>query len=115
MSDKENVIEFGDFLKVDLRVAQIKEIEEIEGADKLYKLSLDVGELGERTICAGIKPYYSKGELQDKKIIIVSNLDPRKLRGVESQGMLLAAGSAEKDRCVLLTLDKDIENGIRIS
>ena len=111
----EGVIEFGDFAKIDLRVAQIKQVEEIEGADKLYKLSLDVGELGERTICAGIKPYYSIDELNGLKIIIVANLAPRKLRGIESQGMLLAAGSAEKYKCVLLTIEKDIESGTKIS
>jgi len=111
----EGIIEFGDFAKVDLRVAEIISVEEIEGADKLYKLSLNVGELGERVICAGIKPYYSSEELIGKKIIIVSNLAPRKLKGVESQGMLLAAGSKDKDKCVLLTIEKDIENGSRIS
>lgn len=86
----ENVIEFSDFEKVDLRVAEIKKVEEIEGADKLYKLTLNVGELGERVICAGIKQYYSMEDLEGMKIIIVANLAPRKLRGVESQGMLLA-------------------------
>ena len=59
-------VEFPDFEKLDLRVAEIKKIEEIKGADKLYKLTLDVGpEIGERTICAGIKSYYSKDELKD--------------------------------------------------
>ena len=113
MSD--NVIEFPDFAKVDLRVAEIINVEEIEGADNLYKLNLNVGELGERIICAGIKPYYSSDELIGKKIIIVANLAPRKLRGIESHGMLLAAGSKEKDKCVLLALDKDIENGCMVS
>ena len=111
----EGIIEFSDFQKLDLRVAEIKEVEEIEGADKLYKLVLDVGELGERVICAGIKPYYSADELKNMKIIIVANLAPRKLRGVESQGMLLAAGGVDKNKCVLLTLEKDIGAGTKIS
>ena len=55
---------FADWEKLDLRVAEIKKIEDIKGADKLYKLTLDVGELGERTICAGIKEFYSKEELK---------------------------------------------------
>jgi methionyl-tRNA synthetase len=110
-----NVIEFSDFQKLDLRVAEIKKVEEIEGADKLYKLTIDVGELGERVICAGIKPYYSAKELQGKKIIIIANLASRKLRGIESQGMLLAAGGVNKDKCVLLTVEKDIESGTKIS
>jgi len=92
----EGIVEFGDWEKLDLRVAQIKQVEEIEGADKLYKLILDVGELGERTICAGVKEHYTKEELQDKVIIYFSNLKPREMRGIESQGMLLAAVSAPK-------------------
>jgi methionine--tRNA ligase beta chain len=110
----QGIIEFNDFEKVDLRVAQIKEIEEIEGADKLFKLNLDVGEIGERIICAGIKEHYSKEELQDKKIIIVSNLAPRKLRGIESQGMLLAAVSEDHSKVILISPEKDIEVGVRV-
>ncbi len=108
-------ITFGNWEKLDLRVAEIKKIEDIEGADKLYKLKINVGELGKRTICAGIKEFYSKKELVGKKIILVANLEPRKLRGIESHGMLLAAGSKEKNICVLLTPDKEVENGMRIS
>lgn len=110
----EGIVEFSDWEKLDLRVAEIKNIEEIEGADKLYKLTLDVGELGERTICAGIKEFYSKDELIGKKIIYFANLAPRKMRGIESQGMLLAAGSKETNICVLISPEKDIENGSRI-
>jgi methionyl-tRNA synthetase len=106
-------ITFDDFLKVDLRVAEIKACEDVEGADKLYKLTIDVGE--ERTIVAGIKLYYSKEELIGKKIAVVANLEPRKLRGVLSHGMLLAASNEDKSSVVLLTLDKDIPNGSRIS
>ena len=111
----EGVIEFPDFAKVDLRVAEIKEVEDIEGADKLYKLSIDVGELGERVICAGIKEHYSKDELKGMKIVIVANLAPRKLKGIESQGMLLAASNKEHDKVILLTLEKDIETGSKIN
>ncbi len=121
----EGIIEFSDWEKIDLRVAQIKKAEEIEGADKLYKLIIDVGEeIGERVICAGIKQYYSKEELEEKKIIVFVNLKPRKMQGVESQGMLLAAVSENKEgskdekreeRVVLITPEKDVENGVRIS
>jgi methionyl-tRNA synthetase len=106
-------ITFDDFLKVDLRVAEIKACEDVEGADKLYKLTIDVGE--ERTIVAGIKLYYSKEELIGKKIAVVANLEPRKLRGILSHGMLLAASNEDKSSVVLLILDKDIPNGSRIS
>jgi methionyl-tRNA synthetase len=106
-------ITFDDFQKTDLRVAEIKTCEDVEGADKLYKLTIDVGE--ERTIVAGIKLYYSKEELVGKKIAVVTNLEPRKLRGILSHGMLLAASNEDKSSVVLLTLDKDIPNGSRIS
>lgn len=111
----ENIAEFSDWEKLDLRVAKIKKIEDIQGADKLYKLTLDVGGLGERVICAGIKEHYKKDELKGRKIIIIANLAPRKLRGIESQGMLLAAGNKEEGKCVLLSLEKDIESGSKIS
>lgn len=106
-------ITFDDFVKMDLRVAEIKVCEDIPGADKLYKLTIDIGE--ERTIVAGIKLYYSKEELVGKKIAMVANLEPRKLRGIESHGMLLAASSEDKSSVVLLTLDRDIANGSKIS
>ena len=104
-------VEFKDWEKLDLRVAQIKQVEEIEGADKLYKLILDVGELGKRIICAGIKEFYSKEELKNKKIIYFANLCPRKMRGVESQGMLLAASTENHAVVSLISPEKEIENG----
>lgn len=76
--------------KLDLRVAKITRVEKHPKADKLYIEHLDVGELGERTIVSGLVPYYSAKELEGKNIIIAANLKPAKLRGVESQGMLLA-------------------------
>lgn len=106
-------ITFDDFIKIDLRVAEIKACEDIEGADKLYKLTIDMGE--ERLIVAGIKQYYTKEELTGKKIAVVANLEPRKLRGIMSHGMLLAASSEDKSSVVLLTLDKAIPNGSKIS
>ncbi len=106
-------ITFDDFIKVDLRVAEIKACEDIEGADKLYKLTIDMGE--ERLIVAGIKQYYTKEELTGKKIAVVANLEPRKLRGILSHGMLLAASNEDKSSVVLLTLDKAIPNGSKIS
>jgi methionyl-tRNA synthetase len=108
-------LEYKDWEKADLRVAEIKNIEEIDGADKLFKLTLDAGkELGERTVCAGIKQHYKAKDLTGKKIAYLSNLAPRKMRGIESQGMLLAAFSSDDSKIVLLTLDSDIENGSQI-
>lgn len=108
-------MEFKDWEKLDLRVAEIEKVEDIEGADKLYKLEIDVGDFGKRVICAGIKKYYKKSELKGKKIIYFSNLKPRVMRGIESHGMLLAAGSQEEEVCVLISPEKDIKNGSRIS
>lgn len=107
-------VEFPDWEKIDLRVAKIEKVESIEGADKLWKLSLDVGELGKRTICAGLKQYYSDKELKGKKIIYFSNLKPRLMKGVESQGMLLAASTEGHSKVVLISPEKDIDNGARI-
>ena len=112
----EGIINFSDWEKIDLRVAQIKKIEDIEGADKLYKLTINLGkEIGERTICAGIKQYYSKEELKGKKIIVFANLAPRNLKGIESKGMLLAAVNEGHSKVILISPEKDIEVGARIS
>lgn len=96
-------ISFSDWQKLDLRVGKILKVEDIEGADKIYKLSVDLGkELGKRTIVAGIKPYYKKEELKGKSCVIFTNLEPRKIRGVESQGMLLAATSEDESEVKIL-------------
>lgn len=102
-------ITYSDFEKLDLRVGKIMKVEDIEGADKLYKLTVSIGELGEKTICAGIKTYYTKKDLLKKKIVVIVNLESRMLKGIESQGMLLAASDDEK--IVLLSPEKDIEEG----
>jgi methionyl-tRNA synthetase len=85
-----NLIKFPDFKKVEMVVAQILEVNEIDGADKLYRLKIDIG-TEKREILAGVKQYYSKEELLNKKIIIVKNLEPKKMRGFVSNGMLIAA------------------------
>ena len=118
MTEKsENVVSvgFADWQKLDLRVAEVKSVEDVEGADKLYKINLDVGELGERTVAAGLKLYYSKEELEGKKIVYFSNLEPKKLKGIKSQGMVLAASTENHEKVVLLTPEKDIESGARVS
>ena len=103
-------ITYDDFTKLDLRVALVKQAERVPETDKLIQLTLDVGDeteggLGERVIVSSIKPWYEPEELVGKQIIYLANLEPRKIRGVVSQGMLLAA---EKDgRLSLLTLDND--------
>jgi methionine--tRNA ligase beta chain len=110
----ENIVDFSDWEKLDLRVAEIIEVEEIENADKLYKLTLDVGEIGERIVCAGLKQYYSKDELKGRKIILFANLAPRKMRGIESQGMVLAAVNKDESEVRLISPESDIEVGSKI-
>jgi methionyl-tRNA synthetase len=106
-------ITFDHFKTMDLRVAQIKTCEDIEGADKIYKLTIDTGE--ERTVVAGIKLFYTKEELIGKKVVLVANLEPKILRGVSSHGMLLAASTDDKSSLTLITVDKDIPNGSKVS
>lgn len=109
----EGIVDFSDWEKLDLRVGQIIKVEDIEGADKLYKLSVDIGsEI--KTVCAGIKKYYSKNELKGKKIILFTNLAPRKLKGITSEGMILAAVNKEESEVVLLVPESDIEMGSKI-
>jgi len=104
-------ISIQDFSEIDLRVAEIKAVEEHPDADKLLVLKIDTGD-GEKQLVTGIKNHYSAEELVGKKIIIVNNLAPAVLRGVESQGMLLAA--RDGDKVVLLTTEKDVEPGSRV-
>lgn len=104
-------ISIDDFAKVELRVAEIKACEPIKRAKKLLKLTLDDGE-GERTVASGIAPWYKPEDLTGHKVIIVSNLKPAKLCGVESQGMILAADNAEDDVKVIFV--DDLNTGAKI-
>jgi methionyl-tRNA synthetase len=104
------LIEYADFEKVDLRVAKVIEAEAVPKSSKLLKLKIDMG--GERTLVAGIAKDYKPEELIGKKIVIVANLKPTKLMGIESQGMLLAAET--DDGLTLLSFEKDPRNGVAI-
>jgi methionyl-tRNA synthetase len=97
-----------EFKKVDLRVAKVLDVLEIPGADRIWKLVLDLGS-EKKEIVAGIKSFYSRESLLGKSIVVVNNLVPSVIRGVESQGMLLAAKS-DGQLCIL-TLDKDVPPG----
>ena len=88
-------ITYDDFAKLDIRVAEIKVAEPVKGSEKLVRLELDLGELGERQILAGVAKAYSAESLVGKRIVIVANLAPREMMGIESQGMLLAANGAD--------------------
>jgi methionyl-tRNA synthetase len=102
-----------DFVKVEMRVGQIKTAERIVGADKLLKLTVDIGtEI--RQICAGIAQFYEPEKLIDRKVVVVTNLAPRKLRGVESNGMIVAASIGPEGRPVLAGFAEDVEVGARL-
>jgi methionyl-tRNA synthetase len=105
------IISYEDFDKIDLRVAKIVGAERVEKSDKLIKLTLMVG-VEERVIIAGIGKHYTPEELIGKKIVIIANLEPRKLMGIASNGMLLAASN--ENELSVLTVDKDIEEGLSI-
>ncbi|MCK4305790.1 MAG: methionine--tRNA ligase subunit beta [Candidatus Eisenbacteria sp.] len=102
-------VSFDVFTALDIRTAKVLSAEKHPNADKLLVLRIDVGELGQRQIVAGIAPHYDPGELVGKTIAIVANLKPVRLRGVESQGMLMAASG--EDRVVLLTMMTEVPPG----
>ena len=102
-----------DFTKVEMRVGQIKTAERIVGADKLLKITVDIGtEI--RQVCAGIAQYYEPETLIGRKVAVVVNLAPRKLRGVESNGMIIAAAVGPEGRPVLAGFLEDVEVGSRL-
>ncbi len=111
MENKE-LIGIEDFLKLDLRLAKVLEAERVEGSEKLLKLRLSLGD-EERTVVAGIAKFYSPEELVGKKILMLANLKPRKIFGIESQGMILALSDGE--RMSLLVPDRDMEEGSKAS
>ena len=108
---KMDEITIDEFNKVDLRVAEVLEAKAVAGADKLLELRVRIGETT-RTVVAGIAQQYAPTSLIGRKIIVVTNLQPRRVRGVESQGMLLAA--THDNQVVLASLDHDVPSGVRI-
>ena len=108
-----NLISIDDFLRVDLRVAKVLRAELVAGADKLLKLMLDVGELGTRSVFAGIRAAYEPSSLEGRLIVVVANLEPRKMRFGVSEGMMLAAGPGGKE-IFALSPDSGAAPGMRI-
>ena len=103
-------IEFEDFMKVDMQTGTILKVENHPNADKLYVVTIEDGPDSTRTVCAGLKEHYSVDDLLGKSVIFVANLKPRKLRGIMSEGMMLAAEDSE-GKVTLLTTDSDIVAG----
>ena len=107
-------ISFADFQKMDIRVGEIKSAEDVPGADKLYKVIVDMGG-EERIVVAGIKLHYKKEELPGKKVLVLTNLEPKTIRGVESHGMILCAHTEDRGKLVCTTVEKDIAAGSKVS
>ncbi len=104
------VITFKDFIRLDLRVGTVRAVEDIEGSNKLYRLTVDLGsEYGTRTVIAGIKSWYDKKAICGKQFVFAANLEARRILGEESHGMLLAAETDGK--AVLLPVPNGVPNG----
>ena len=110
----EELIDIDLFARVKLRTATILKVELVPKSKKLYQIQVDVGELGQRQIVSGIAPYYTPEQLVGKQIVIVANLKPAKLMGVESNGMLLAASTEGDGTLALLTPERPIASGARV-
>ena len=106
-------LDFDTFMTVELRTGTITSVEDHPNADKLYVVKIDDGSDSGRTVCAGLKPYYTIEEMTGKLVVFVANLEPRKLRGIVSEGMICAADDGQ-GAVKLITIDGVIENGSRV-
>jgi len=111
LKGEKDMISYDDFKKLDIRVALIEKVEKVPNADKLYKLTVDLGQ-EKRILVAGLAEFYTQEELKGKKIIMLANLEPRKMRGITSEGMLLAA--VDGKIVSVLSPDKEIPSGAKI-
>ena len=107
-------ISINEFQKLALKVGKILEVKDHPKADKLYILKVDLSEEKPRTIVAGLKNHYKKEELINKKAIFISNLEPATIRGIESNGMILAACTEDNSNISILIPEKEIEEGTKI-
>ncbi len=105
------LIDIEEFKKIDLRVGLIKSAERIKGSEKLIKLIVDLGELGEKQVIAGLGKWYTPDYFVGKYVVVVANLKPRKLMGLESQGMLLATNT---DPPIIVTVASEVKPGSKI-
>ena len=104
-------ISFNEWKKLEIRVGKILKVERVPKTDKLYKLQVDIGKEKPIQIVTGLVPHYQEEELQDRKIIVLVNLEAAKFAGEISEGMLLCAVDEENDKCILLSVEKDTEAG----
>lgn len=111
---EEKLVSHAYFAELDIRIATVTTAEKVQGADKLLKLGIKIGS-EQRTLAAGIAKFYSPEQLIGKKIVVITNLEPRVLKGIESQGMLLAAVEENGKNIVLLTTDAAVADGCKVS
>jgi len=112
--EQDDFITIDDFIKVELRVGEIKVAERVPKADKLLRFEVDLGEAQPRQILAGLAEYYEPEKLIGRKVVVVANLKPRKMRGLESQGMICAASLTEEDTPAIATFLEDVKIGARL-
>ena len=110
--ENQNIIDIKQFSAIDLRVAKIIKAENVDGADKLLQLTLDVGELGIKNVFAGIKSSYNPKDLDNRMVILVNNLAPRKMKFGNSEGMVLASSNGES--IYLISPDEGAEPGMKV-
>ena len=108
-------ITFADWKKLEMKIGKIVKVERVPKTDKLYKLQVDISGEKPIQIVTGLVPFYTEEELQDKKFIVLVNLAPAKFAGEVSEGMLLCAENESEGKCVLLTVEKDIQAGTHIT
>ena len=112
-TEEVNYIDFEDFMKVEMKTGKVIAIDDHPNADKLYVVTIEDGPDTTRTVCAGLKGIYDKEQLLGKQVVFVANLKPRKLRGIMSEGMILAADDGE-GKVSVLTLDSEMPNGSQV-
>lgn len=105
-------IPYAEFAKIELKVGTVTEATDIEGSEKLLMLKVDLGEESPRQVLAGVKEWYKPEDFIGKQVVVVANLEPRKMMGLESQGMMLAADSG--DGPVFLTVPKEVPAGTKV-
>lgn len=104
-------ISFSEFQKLDIRIGRVLKAEQVKGTENLIRLEVDLGK-ERRQLVAGIARWYKPEEIEGKLIVVLVNLEPKKFRGIESQGMLLAADTEEKP--VLLTVEEEVPPGTKV-
>jgi methionine--tRNA ligase beta chain len=109
MNESKSTIDFEDFSKIDIRIGTVVSAEELEGSEKLIKMKVDFGEMGDRQILAGIKAWCKPENLEGRQFPFIVNIETRKMMGFESQGMIMAVDS--DDRVTLLLPEESVSNG----